>query len=45
MAKSQCGMALITALMLLAFLMVVVGALLSSKTVDMRTGMNYRTDP
>ena len=41
---SQSGMALITALMLLAFLTIVGGALLSSTTVDMRIGMNYRTN-
>ena len=43
-AASQNGMALITALMLLAFLTIVGGALLSSTTVDMRIGMNYRTN-
>jgi hypothetical protein len=37
-------MALITALMLLAFLTIVGGAFLSSTTVDMRIGMNYRTN-
>ena len=42
--KSQRGMALITSLMLLAFLTIVGGALLSSTTVDMRIGMNYRTN-
>ncbi len=37
-------MALITALMPLSFLTIVGGALLSSTTVDMRIGMNYRTN-
>ena len=42
--KSQSGLALITALMLLAFLTIVGGALLSGTTVDMRIGMKYRTN-
>lgn len=42
--QSQKGMALITALMLLSFLTIVGAALLSSTTVDMRIGMNYRTN-
>ena len=44
MVKSQRGMALITSLMLLAFLTIVGGALLSTATVDMQIGMNYRTN-
>ncbi len=42
--RSQRGMALITALMLLAFLTVVGGALLSSTTVDLKIADNYKTN-
>ncbi len=42
--RSQRGMALITALMMLAFLTVVGGALLSSTTVDLMIAENYETN-
>ncbi len=42
--KSQNGMALITALMLLAFLTIVGGALLTSTTIDVKIGDNYKTN-
>ncbi len=42
--KSERGLALVSALMMLAFLTVVGGALLSSTTVDLQIGANYRTN-
>jgi len=42
--KSQKGMALITALMLLAFLTIIGGALLTSTTIDVKIGANYKTN-
>ncbi len=42
--KSQKGMALITALMLLAFLTIIGGALLTATTIDVKIGNNYKTN-
>ena len=42
--RSQSGLALITALLILSFLSIIGGALLGSTTVDVRIAYNYRTN-